>query len=114
MIKYRGRYRVVFEMDKQTGKPLEACFIRCRHNINICRHNDSVLNAYIPSRMKATYLLKMYPSLFILFQSGDKEATLLFKETDIEKAAGILGAMVKGANVSPKSRRNSEKHVANL
>lgn len=50
-------------------------------------------------------LLKEYPDLFKPFQIGDSEATLLFSEADIEKAAAILKARVMGKNKSPKPKR---------
>lgn len=109
MIGYRGKFRVVYEMDNKTGRPLEACYIKCRRNVNIYRHNENVLSAYIHSKMRSTYLLKEYPVLFTAFQLGDKESTLLFDESNIEEVALILGAMVKGANVSPRSKRNRAK-----
>jgi hypothetical protein len=106
MIIYRGKYRTSYEMDLKTGKPLEACFIKCKKNITIYRHNESILSAYIPSRMKLTYILKTYPNLFTPFQIGDREGSVLFDESNIEDAAIILGAMVQGKNVSPRSKRN--------
>jgi len=109
MLNYRGQFRVIYEMDVKTGKPLEACYIKCRRGVNIYRHSDNVLSAYIPSRMRSTYLLKEYPGLFTTFQIGDKESTILFDESKIEEAASILSAMVKGKNVSPKSKRNRVK-----
>lgn len=114
MLGYRGKYRIIFEMDLRTGKPLEACFIKCRRSVNIYRHNDTVLSAYIPSKMRCTYLLKEYPELFTAFQTGDKEGTVLFNESDIEKAISILGAIVKGANVSPRSKRNRVKTLRKI
>jgi len=109
MLSYRGVYRVVTEMDQRTSKPLEACFIKCRRGVNIYRYSDTVLSAYIPSKMRSTYLLKEYPGLFTAFQVGDKEGTILFDESKLEEAALILGAMVKGKNVSPRSKRNRTK-----
>ena len=106
MLSYRGKYRVCYEFDKRTGKPLEFNYIKCRNKIEIFRHKDKVLVTYIQSRIKGTYLLKLYPDLFKLFQDGDKECTLLFNESDMEVVANILGAMTKGCNVSPRSKRN--------
>lgn len=106
MLKYRGTYRVLFEVDK-AGKPCEFTFIPCRikKGSNICRHNENVLNAYIPSAKIANRLLKEYPDLFKPFQTGDSEATLFFSETDIEKAAVVLKARVMGKGMSPKPKR---------
>lgn len=106
MLKYRGTYRVLFEIDK-AGKPCEFTFIPCRikKGANICRHNGDVLNIYIPSIKMANRLSREYPDLFKPFQTGDSEAVLLFNEADIEKAAAILKARVMGKGMSPKPKR---------
>lgn len=106
MLKYRGTYRVLFETDK-TGNPCEFTFIPCltKKGANICRHNENTLNVYIPGIKIANRLLKECPDLFKPFQIGDSEATLLFNEADIEKAAAILKARVGGKNKSPKPKR---------
>ena len=107
MIRYRGKYRTVYEVDKSSGQPYEFAFIPCliKKGANICRHSDNMLNAYIPSTKIANRLLKEYPDVFTPLQVGDKEATLLFRESDIEKAATILKARVMGKNKSPKPKR---------
>lgn len=109
MLKYRGQCRVVTETDKRTGKPLEFTFVPCRikKGTNICRHNADTLNVYIPGIKTANRLLKEYPDIFKPFQAGDSEATLLFPECMIDEAAIILKAIVKGANTSPRSKRNT-------
>ena len=107
MLSYRGTYRVVYETDKRTGKPCEFTFIPCgiRKGANICRHNDDTLNVFIPGFGTADRLLKEYPDLFQPFQVGDSEATLLFKESDIERAAVILKARTKGKDMSARPKR---------
>ena len=110
MLKYRGQYRVVYECDKTSGKPEENTFIPCRirKGANICRHNETTLNVYVPGIKAVKRILSQYPDIFTSFQMGDWEVTLLFPESKIEQAAAILRPIVKGANVSPKSKaRNS-------
>ena len=106
MLKYRGTYRVLFEIDK-TGKALEFSFIPCRikKGANIVRHSDNMLNVFIPSIKIVNSLLNDLPDLFKPFQIGDREGTLLFKESDIEKAATLLKARVMGKGMSPKPKR---------
>ena len=108
MLKYRGQYRVVYETDKRTGKPQEFCFIPCRlkRGSNICRHDDNTLNCYIPSAVTARNLLNEYPDIFEVFQIGEREASLLFPESILPKAAIILKVYIKGRNVSPRSKHN--------
>ena len=107
MLKYRGQFRILYECDKKTDKSCEFTFIPCRikKGSNIYRHNDDVLSAYISSAKLAHRLLKEYPDLFKAFQMGDSEATLLFNETYIERAAVILKARIMGKDLSPKPKR---------
>lgn len=107
MLRYRGQYRVLYEIDK-IGKACEFSNITCRikKGANICRHNNSTLNAYIPSAKIAKRLLEEYPDIFTQFQAGDSEATLLFNEAVIDKVAVILKAKVKGKDLSARPRRH--------
>jgi hypothetical protein len=119
MLKYRGTYRVVFETDKRTGKAQEFAFIPCRikKGANICRHNENTLNVYIPSIKIINSLLKEYPDIFIPFQIGNLEGTLLFKEPMLPHVAAILKPYVKGKNKSPRPKRQvniSEKRKKEL
>lgn len=97
----------MYETDKHTGKPTEYTFIPCsiRKGANISRHNDDTLNIYIPGIKTVNRLLREYPGIFRSFQKGDTEGTLLFRESDIVKAASILKARVMGKNMSPKPKR---------
>lgn len=118
MLNYRGQYRVSFEMNKQ-GKPCEFAFIPCaiKKGSNICRHNDNVLNIYIPSSKIINRLQQEHPDLFKSFQAGNGEGTLLFNEIDLPEVAKILKIRTKGCNVSPRSKRNASllaKPVGNL
>ena len=107
MLRYRGTYRIVFEQDKRTGKPLEFTFIPCciRGGSNICRHYESALSAYIPGIKTANRLLKEQPDIFRPFQIRDSEATLLFNESDMERAAIILIPRVMGKNMNPRPKK---------
>lgn len=106
MLKYRGQYRVLYEIDK-TGKPCEFTFIPCRikKGASICRQDDNTLNVYVPGIKTVNRLLKEYPDLFKPFQIGDTEGTLIFKESDIEKVAVILKCRIRGKNMSPRPKR---------
>lgn len=113
MLKYRGQYRVIFECDKNTGKPLENTFIPCRvrKGVNICRYNETTLNVYIPGIKAVKTLLGKHPDIFTLFQMGDHEATLLFPESKMQQAAAILKPIIKGANISPKSKAKNSRFI---
>lgn len=107
MLKYRGLYRVAYEIDK-TGKPCEFTFLplKLKRGSNIVRHNENILSLYIPSKTIAKRLLIEYPDLFTLLSMGDGEGILLFPESRLPEAAEILRPYIKGKNVSPKSKRN--------
>lgn len=110
MLKFRGRYRVLYETDVRTGKVCELTYIPCRivKGSNICRHNDNTLNVLISGAKIASHLLKEYPDIFKPFQMCYGEATLLFPESMIEEAAGILKPYIQGANKSPRPKRKHE------
>lgn len=107
MLKYRGLYRVAYEIDK-TGKPGEFTFIplKLKRGSNIVRHNENILSVYIPSKTITKRLLTEYPDLFKLLSVGDSEDILLFAESRLPEAAEILRPYIKGRNVSPRSKRN--------
>lgn len=109
MLKYRGLYRVAYEIDK-TGKPGEFTFIplKLKRGSSIVRHNENILSVYIPSKTITKRLLTEYPDLFKLLSMGDGEGILLFAETKLSEAASILRPYTKGKNVSPKSKRNAK------
>lgn len=111
MLKYRGTYRVMYEMDK-SEKPCEFTLIPCRirKDASICRHNDDTLNAYIPSIKTVNRLLRDYPDIFKPYQIGDSEGTLLFAELDMIKAAAILKPRVLGKNLNPKPKK--QRHIS--
>ena len=116
MLKYKGQFRVVFEIDKRTGKPGEFSYIPCgiKKGSNICRHSESMHNVFILSIKIANRLLREHPELFKPFQMGDSEATLLFNEANIEKAAAILKVRVMGKDMSPRPKRKviiSVEHI---
>ena len=106
MLKYRGQYRILYDLDKQ-GKPCEFIYIPCgiHKGSNICRHDSNTLNAYITSSIVANNLLRDHHDLFGIFQMGDSEATLLFPESRMEEAAIILKAKVLGKNLGPRPKR---------
>ena len=106
MLKYRGQYRVLYEIDK-AGKPCEFSFIPCRikKGASIVRHNVDTLNVYIPGAKAVNKLLKEYPYIFKPFQIGSAEGTFLFPESLLLEAAEVLRPYVKGKNMSPKPKR---------
>ena len=107
MLKYRGTYRVAFEVDTH-GRPMECAYVPCRikKGANICRHDDTTLNVFIPGRGTASRLLEEHPDLFQPWQLGAAEATLTFPEARMDEAARILKPFTLGKAISPRSKRN--------
>jgi hypothetical protein len=105
MLKYRGIFRVQYEVDKQ-GKACEFTYVPCgiKRGSNICRHSDDMLNVYLTSSIVANNLLREHIDLFKPYQMGDGEATLLFPESRIAEAAEILKARVMGKGLNPRPK----------
>lgn len=108
MLKYRGKYRVVYEMDMKTLKPCEFTFIPCRikKGSNIYRNDNNELFAYIPSIVIGSRLAKDYPGIFRIHLQSELESILAFDECHMEQAAKILKAYTSGKNIAPTSKRN--------
>jgi hypothetical protein len=98
---------VLYEIDKRTGLATEFSYTPCgiKNGSNICRHNDDTLNVYITSSIIINNLLKEHSDLFTLFQIGNGDGTLLFKESDIGKVVGILKIQIRGRCQSPRPKR---------
>ena len=110
MLKYKGRFRVLYECDVRTGKPQEFTYIPCRikKGSNICRHSETMLNAYITSAKIIQRLLREHPDIFTMLQDCDYEGTLLFPESRIDEVAPILKIQTSGRTLSsrPKYTQN--------
>ena len=107
MLKYRGRYRVLCEADIR-GISIEFTCIPCgiKKGANICRHSDTMLNAFIPSTKIIHRLIKEYPEIFTLWQEGYCEGTIIFPETEIDKVAKLLKATKKGKGKPVRLKTN--------
>lgn len=107
MLKYQGTFRVQYETDVRTGKAAEFTYVPCRvrPGANIYRFNDNTLAVYVPGTKAVNNLLENHSDIFRPFQMGDKEATLLFDEKNLEQAAFILKPRTKGKNMNPRPKR---------
>jgi len=107
MLKYRRKFRVLYECDVRTRKPAEFTYIPCliKKGSNICRHSETMLNAYITSAKIIRRLLSEYPDIFTMWQDCDSEGTILFPESRIDEVAPILKIQTRGKNLSPYPKR---------
>lgn len=126
MMNYKGRYRVLCELDMDTndfprssdGKIDDdaGLYIPCKYNGKIYAYGREgkymQLCAYIPSRTRGRNIKKQMDKDKIPYHhydETDEEATFRFPSTEIDTVAKLMGAKVSGANISPFSTRNLPK-----
>ena len=107
---YVGQYRVTCEFAWDTLKPLEDDpYIACRGEGQIYRWGDDILVFFIGKHKNSplfTALKKEGVQLVDEPFVGDFDTEFSFYERDLHKVAKIVGALTKGANTPPKSKRN--------
>lgn len=126
MTNYKGRYRVLCELDESTNDfPRDSSgniddgvglYIPCKYDGKIYAYGRDgkymQLCAYIPSLKRGHNIIKQMKKLGIEYHDvdeTDEEVTLRFPSTEIDKIAELLGAKILGANISPFSSRNLPK-----
>lgn len=126
MTNYKGRYRVLCELDESTNDfPRDAdgniddgvgLYIPCKYDGKIYAYGRDgkymQLCAYIPSLKRGHNIIKQMKKLGIEYHNADEtdsEVTFLFPSTEIDKVAELVGAKTYGANISPFSTRNLPK-----
>lgn len=123
---YKGRYRVLCELDESTNDfPRDSngniddgvgLYIPCKYDGKIYAYGRDgkymQLCAYIPSLKRGHNIIKQMKKLGIEHHDVDEtdaEVTFLFPSTEIDKIAELIGAKTYGANISPFSTRNLPK-----
>ena len=127
MTKYKGKYRLLAEIDKSTNDfPRDAdggisdnvgVYITCKNNNQIYAygtdgHREMQLCAYIPSLGRGRNVkkkLKQQNIDYYAYDETDEEVTFRFSSKDIEPVAEMLGAKIGGAGISPFSTKNLPK-----
>lgn len=129
LLKYKGTYRVLGELDLDTGDfPRDAngsidedyddLYISCQYGNKIkSAHLDEsrrmLLFAYIPSIGRGRNIKKALDEQGIWYddyEETDAEVTFFFKAKDIEPVAKLMKARTTGANISPFSEKNLPKN----
>lgn len=111
MVKYRGKYRVVHEVDRLTFKPTnnpDDTFIYCAKGGQIWRQSPSTL-VYERECKSSKYLFDKLTAADIKvidFYYAEGLVRVWFDESDLDKVAKIVGARTLGANINPNSKRN--------
>lgn len=124
LMKYVGTYRVLPELDLQThdvprnrkgevADGYDDLYIPCRCGAKIYYYGQAenktvILSAYFPKKttIYSGIKNKITTSCGFDFREGDKDATLSFYAQDMDEIAQILGAKVRGADISPFSVKN--------
>lgn len=127
MMRYKGKYRVLCELDMDTndfprnsdGKIDDdvGLYIPCKYNGKIYAYGREgkymQLCAYIPSRTRGRNIKKQMDKdkvPYHHYDETDEEVSFLFPSTEIDIVAKLVGAKVSGANISPFSTRNLSKN----
>lgn len=126
MTNYKGRYRVLCELDESTNDfPRDSngdiddgvgLYIPCKYDGKIYAYGRDgkymQLCAYVPSLKRGHNIVKKMKKLSIEYHDvdeTDEEVTFRFPSTEIDAVAKLMGAKVSGANISPFSARNLPK-----
>lgn len=129
-MKYKGKYRILPELDCNTGDfprdndgniayGYSDIFIDCRNGNKIFSYGHMPGNtktmwlyAYIPSISRGRYIKKILDDkniAYLDYRENDFEAEFLFKAKDIDLIAKLMKAKTGGANISPFSIKNLPK-----
>lgn len=111
MLKYRGTYRVVHEVDRLTSKPTENSddtFIYCSKGGQIWRKSSDIL-VFERENCHGKNILDKFKEVNVNITDSiidNNMVQIWFNEEDIDKVAKIVQARTLGANINPKSKRN--------
>lgn len=124
MMKYKGRYRVLPEIDLSTndfprdadGNIEDSCglYITCANGAKIYDygqdgHREMQLAAYVPSRTRGRNVKREMNKQginYYNYDETDEESFFVFSSNDIDKVASLLKAKTSGKNISPFNSKN--------
>lgn len=121
LMKYKGTYRILPELDMETNSfPIDCdgvrdedmIYIACANDNKIMYYGNGILIGYIPSTIRGKHIKKAMSKDKIEFFDYDEsaeEAMFKFKAKDIEPIAKLMKAKTYGASISPFSSRNLPK-----
>lgn len=123
---YKGKYRIKCEYDKSINmfpRKLDGtyedidCYIECYKSIKIFYYGKSVLEAYIPSKMRGHNLVRtieqeLGKGTIYNIEENDTEVFFKFKAKDMDNLEKYLKPKTGGANISPFSSKNLPKNKA--
>ena len=108
MEKYRGKYRVVCEFNKQNLEPIkEDNYIFCSNGGQIYRYNSDTLIYYRENGQVSQNLLEKLDNAKVTYENKTQSETLIhFSENDLHKVVDIFRIRTSGASYNPSSVRN--------
>ncbi len=121
---YKGKYRIKCDYDENTNqfsRKLDGtyedidCYISCYNNIRIFYFGRSILEAYIPSKIRGNNIIKAIKQSLgndIMFDisSSDSEIMFKFKTKHMEMLEPYLKPKTSGASINPFSSKNLPKN----
>lgn len=124
ILHYKGKYRIKCDYDENThqfSRKLDGtyedidCYISCYNNIRIFYYGKSILEVYIPSKLRGNNIIKSISESLgddIIFDisSSDSEIMFKFKAKYIEILEPYLKPKTSGASISPFSSKNLPKN----
>lgn len=113
MDKYRGKYRVVCEFDRNTLEPIkDDTYIQCSKNAQIYRVNNYTLAYYRPTRGNSNQFTDTLIDLGVKGcenRSSDGDILIYFKEEYLDIVTKKVGVIESGLNIPPSSVKNLRK-----
>lgn len=118
--KYIGKYRIIAEIDKNTG---DFCrdkngnyynnndiFIKCFKGTRIWYIGNRILQVYIPSIKRGNNILKKIDPKYVFdIEQTDEETLFKVKDKDLENIIDFLEPQTCGALISPFSTKNLKR-----
>lgn len=114
MLRYKGKYRVCCEWDRNTLEPIKHdLYIQCSKEGQIYRIDDRLLAYYKPRRGNSEQFSKKLIDLGVKSLnncSTDGDVLIQFAEESLEIVANEVGVITSGADISHWSIKNLRKH----
>ena len=113
MDKYRGKYRVVCEFDRNTLEPIkDDTYIQCSNNAQIYRVNKNTLAYYRPTKGNGNQFTEKLIELGVKDcenRSSDGDMLIYFNEESLDIVTKKVKVIESGLNIPPHSLKNLRK-----
>lgn len=123
---FKGQYRIKCDYDKTSNQFIRKldgtyedidCYIDCYNNVRIFYYGKSILEAYIPSKIRGHNLIKTIEEELgqdIIYNKEENDAEVLFqfKAKYMKNLEKYLRPKTGGSNISPFSSKNLPKNKA--